>query len=262
MITFAAMAALKQKIVETELCAYSVEACRIAAANGVLRAELCASPWEGGTTPSAAAVEMAREIEGLRLHVMIRPRGGDFLYSDAEFRQMVREVRFARECGADGIVFGILTPCGDVDVERSRMLVGEAGDMAVTFHRAFDMTRDLQQALEDVITAGCGRILTSGGCNTALEGASVLRRLVAQSAGRIGIMAGSGIRPDNVAEIISTGVDAVHFSARKLCGSGMQYRRESISMGGGSGIPEYGYYEADARTVRAIMQSAGGRSVK
>ena len=258
MITFAAMAALKQKIVETELCAYSVEACRIAAACGVLRAELCASPWEGGTTPSAAAIELAREVGGLRLHVMIRPRGGDFLYSEEEFRQMLREVRFARRCGADGVVAGVLTAGGDVDVVRTRRLVEEAEGMDVTFHRAFDMTRDILRALDDIAEAGCSRILTSGGCNTAAEGAAMLRELVLRAGGRLTIMAGSGIRPGNVAEIVSTGVGAVHFSARALHGSGMAYRKESISMGGSGSVPEYGYYEADPETVRAIVRSAGG----
>lgn len=242
-------------MIETELCAYSVEACRIAARCGVLRAELCASPWEGGVTPSAAAVEMAREVEGLRLHVMIRPRGGDFLYSDDEFRQMVREVHFARRCGADGVVVGLLTAEGEVDVERTRLLVEEADGMAVTFHRAFDMTRDTERALEDVISTGCSRILTSGGCNTAQEGASALRRLVERSAGRIAVMAGSGVRPDNAAEILATGVNALHFSARSLREGGMRFRNGRVSMGGGGTVPEYGYYEADPETIDKILSA-------
>ena len=251
MIIFAVMSCKPN--IETELCAYSVEACRTAAGCGVLRAELCASPWEGGTTPSAAAIAMAREVEGLRLHVMIRPRGGDFLYSEREFGQMLRDVRFARECGADGVVAGLLTADGEVDVERTRRLVEEAGGMDVTFHRAFDMTRDLGRSLEAVIASGCSRILTSGGRNTALEGLASLRSLVGQAAGRIGIMAGSGVRPDNVAAIAASGVDAVHFSARSLRESAMLFRNERISMGGSGGVPEYGYYEADPEVVRALM---------
>ena len=179
----------------TELCAYSVEACEAARRAGVTRVELCASPYEGGTTPSAAAIRMARRIGGLQLSVMVRPRGGDFLYSDTEFRQMLEEVRFARECGADGVVFGVLTPDGRVDVQRTAALVAEAGPMQTTFHRAFDMACDLEEALEAAVAAGCRRILTSGGRNTAVEGIDTLRALVAQAAGRIELMAGSGVNP-------------------------------------------------------------------
>ena len=160
----------------TELCAYSVEACEAARRAGVTRVELCASPYEGGTTPSAAAIRMARRIGGLQLSVMVRPRGGDFLYSDTEFRQMLEEVRFARECGADGVVFGVLTPDGRVDVQRTAALVAEAGPMQTTFHRAFDMACDLEEALEAAVAAGCRRILTSGGRNTAVEGIDTLRQ--------------------------------------------------------------------------------------
>ena len=133
----------------TELCAYSVEACETARRAGVTRVELCASPYEGGTTPSAAAIRMARRIGGLQLSVMVRPRGGDFLYSDTEFRQMLEEVRFARECGADGVVFGLLTPDGRVDTARTAALVAEAGPMQTTFHRAFDMKRNYIRAAPD-----------------------------------------------------------------------------------------------------------------
>ena len=214
----------------TELCAYSIEACETARRAGVARVELCASPYEGGTTPSAAAIRMARRIEGLQLSVMIRPRGGDFLYDDAEFRQMLEEVRFARECGADGVVFGLLTPDGRVDTARTAALVAEAGPMQTTFHRAFDMTCDLSDALEEIVRAGCTRILTSGGRNTASEGIGDLRALVVRAAGRIEIMAGSGMRP-----------------------SGMAYRNPQISMGGCSGVPEYASPCADERTIRQIL---------
>ncbi|WP_295940824.1 copper homeostasis protein CutC [uncultured Alistipes sp.] len=237
----------------TELCAYSVEACEIARKAGVARVELCASPYEGGTTPSAAAIRMARRIDGLQLSVMIRPRGGDFLYTDAEFRQMIEEIRFARECGADGVVFGLLTPDGWVDVERTAALVAEAGPMQTTFHRAFDMARDPAHALEDIVRTGCTRILTSGGRNTALEGIDMLRMLVAQAAGRIEVMAGSGVNPANVRLLAQTGVDALHFSARGLRQSGMEYRNPLVSMGGCAGIPEYASPCADEEIIRQIV---------
>ena len=165
----------------TELCAYTCDACDIARRTGVTRIELCAAPFEGGTTPSAGLIRYARSLPGLRLSVMIRPRGGDFCYTDAETALMAEEIRFARACGADGVVLGVLTPDGEVDETRTAQLVREAEGMEVTFHRAFDMTRDPRQALEAVIRTGCRRVLTSGGRNTAQEGVGTLRALAAAS---------------------------------------------------------------------------------
>ena len=163
----------------TELCAYSIEACETARRAGVARVELSAPRPTRAARPFGRGHPYgARRIEGLQLCVMIRPRGGDFLYDDAEFRQMLEEVRFARECGADGVVFGLLTPDGRVDTARTAALVAEAGPMQTTFHRAFDMTCDLSDALEEIVRAGCTRILTSGGRNTASEGIGDLRALV------------------------------------------------------------------------------------
>lgn len=237
----------------TELCAYSVEACETARRAGVTRVELCASPWEGGTTPSAAAIRMVRRIPGLQLSVMVRPRGGDFCYSDTEFRQMAEEIRFARECGADGVVFGLLTADGRVDVGRTAALVAEAGPMQTTFHRAFDMACDPFEALEAVIAAGCTRILTSGGCNTAGEGIDTLRGLVERAAGRVEIMAGSGVNSSNARRLAAAGVDALHFSARATRPGGMEYRNPRVSMGGCPGISEYDLLYADERQIRLIL---------
>lgn len=239
--------------IETELCAFSLEACRAAARAGVTRVELCASPYEGGTTPSAALIRRARQIPHLQLSVMIRPRGGDFLYTDDEFELMLDEVDFARECGADCVVAGMLTPDGRVDEERTARLVDRCGSMQFTFHRAFDMTRDTAEALESLVRAGCYRVLTSGGRNTAMEGIDTIRALVAQSAGRIAIMAGSGVSPSNVRQLAGTGVDAVHFSARSLVESGMTYRNPTVSMGGVPGIPEYASVGADETKIREIL---------
>ena len=215
----------------TELCAYSVEACEAARRAGVTRVELCASPYEGGTTPSAAAIRMARRIGGLQLSVMVRPR----------------------ECGADGVVFGVLTPDGRVDVQRTAALVAEAGPMQTTFHRAFDMACDLEEALEAAVAAGCRRILTSGGRNTAVEGIDTLRALVAQAAGRIELMAGSGVNPSNVRQLAATGVDAVHFSARSVRPGGMVFRNPHVSMGDCGDVSEYDLLCADERLIRQIL---------
>lgn len=241
-------------MITTELCAYSVEACRVAARCGVTRVELCASPWEGGTTPSAATIRRARRVPGIGLQVMVRPRGGDFCYSGDEVEQMVEEIGFARECGADGVVVGVLTPDGAVDRERLQRLVAAAGGREVTFHRAFDMTCDPLEALETIISCGCRRILTSGGCNKVLEGIDTLRELVARAAGRIEIMAGSGVDASNARLLSSTGVDALHFSARGWSESRMRYRNPRVSMGGVEGVPEYAVACADETRIRQILK--------
>ena len=224
----------------TELCAYTCDACDIARRTGVTRIELCAAPFEGGTTPSAGLIRYARSLPGLRLSVMIRPRGGDFCYTEA-----------------DGVVLGVLTPDGEVDETRTAQLVREAEGMEVTFHRAFDMTRDPRQALEAVIRTGCRRVLTSGGRNTAQEGIGTLRALAAQAAGRIEVMAGSGVGPSNARLLAATGVDALHFSARRERESGMRFRNPQVSMGGCAGVPEYTLTDADESVVRQILAELG-----
>ena len=241
----------------TELCTYTRNACDIARRTGVERIELCAAPLEGGTTPSAGLIRYARSLPGLRLSVMIRPRGGDFLYTDDEVALMAEEIRLAREYGADGVVFGLLTPDGEVDETRTAQLVREAEGMEVTFHRAFDMTRDSRQALEAVIRTGCRRVLTSGGRNTAQEGIETLRALAAQATGRIEIMAGSGVGPSNARLLAATGVDALHFSARRERDSGMRFRNPQVSMGGCAGVPEYTLTDADESVVRQILAELG-----
>ncbi len=222
------------------MCAYSLESCRAAEAVGADRVELCAAMYDGGTTPSAGMIRLARKIlQHTRLYVMIRPRGGDFCYSDEELEVMREEIRTAREAGVDGVVIGLLRPDGTVDRERTAALVREAAPLPVTFHRAFDMTADHRQALEDVIASGCVRILTSGGRNTAVEGIDTIRELAALSAGRIQLMAGSGVNGSNAAELLAAGADALHTSGRSVRDSRMLYRNPAVFMGGVPGIPEY-----------------------
>jgi copper homeostasis protein len=193
----------------------------------------------------------------VELSVMIRPRGGDFLYSDVEFEQMRRDVVFARECGADGVVFGMLTPEGDVDVERTRQIVELARPMECTFHRAFDVARDPLRALEDVIATGCRRILTSGQRAAAIEGVGLIGELVRAAAGRIEIMAGSGVNPSNAREIAATGVDALHFSARAVRPGGMKYRNPFVSFSP-EGISDDEIAYADPRFVAEMVAISRG----
>lgn len=236
-----------------ELCAYSVDACRVAARLGVDRVELCASPAEGGVTPSLATIERVAAIPNLDLSVMIRPRGGDFLYSDEEFQTMLQDIAYARKAGATGVVFGILTADGKVDVERTRALVEASEGMETTFHRAVDMTEDYAQAVEDVIAAGCTRILTSGGYDKAIDGIDNIRRAVELSRGRIEIMAGSGVVAKNAEELKAAGVDALHFSAKKMVVGGMEYRNPRISMGGSSAVDEFALRVVDEAEVTEIL---------
>ena len=242
------------KTIKTELCAYSVEACRTAARLGVNRVELCASPAEGGVTPSYATIERVSKIEGLDLSVMIRPRGGDFLYSDEEFETMLQDIDHARRAGVTGVVFGVLTADGRVDVERTRQLVEASKGMETTFHRAVDMTSDYEQAVEDVIAAGCTRILTSGGYDKALDGIDHIRQAVAIANGHIEIMAGSGVTAANALQLKATGVDALHFSAKKMVMGAMEYRNPRISMGGTAAVDEFALRTVDEEEVKRILQ--------
>ncbi len=194
-----------------EVCIDSVESAVASQAGGASRVELCANLNEGGTTPSAGTIELAREKISIGLHVMIRPRAGDFCYSDPEFEVMRRDIQVAKDLRANGVVLGILNRDGTVDVARMKELVHPARPMNVTFHRAFDESADPFAALEQIIGLGIDRILTSGGKRSAFDGIARIRDLVNKSSGRITIMAGSGITIQNVKAIISeTRVKDIH----------------------------------------------------
>lgn len=236
-----------------EICAGSIESVLAAKAGGAQRVELCSALAEGGVTPSVGLMREARKVEGIKMNVLIRPRGGDFLYTEEEVRIMEADILAAREVGADGVVIGALTADGDVDVDICKRLLKAAGGMSVTFHRAFDMVRDKDKALEDVIALGCDRILTSGLMPTALDGLGTLRELMAKSQGRIIIMPGSGVCPENVAKIVSeTGVNEIHASARSVRESVMKYRNSNVTMGA-KDADEYARKETDAKIVEALV---------
>lgn len=238
-----------------ELCAYSIEACHIAAQLGVDRVELCASPTEGGTTPSIATIERACRVKGIDVSVMIRPRGGDFLYSEEEFDIMLADIAQARQAGARGVVFGLLTEDGQIDIKRTRTLVQAAQGMEITFHRAVDMTSDYTQAIHDIISTGCTRILTSGGHDKAIDGIDKITQAVAIANGRIEIMAGSGVNSTNAPLLASTGIDALHFSAKQMRASSMRYRNPLISMGGNNDIDEYALRSVEEEEIYSILSS-------
>lgn len=240
-----------------EICAASVASCIAAQDGGADRIELCDNLLEGGTTPSYATIALAREKVNIALYPIIRPRGGDFLYDDLEFEIMKKDIRLCKQLGCDGVVIGLLTADGKIDLPRTKELVELAWPIGVTFHRAFDMTDDAFQALEDVIETGCERILTSGQRNTAIEGASLIAELVNKAEGRIIIMAGSGVRANNVADLVNTAhAKEYHTTAKAYIDSHMQYRNPNVSMGGIPGVPEYGIAVSQAAQVKLIRSHA------
>ena len=230
-----------------EVIGFNIESCILAQAAGASRIELCDNPGEGGTTPSYGFIKAAREKLQIDLYPIIRPRGGDFLYTDDKFEIMKADVKICKELGCDGVVIGMLNADGTVDTERCMRLVELAYPLGVTFHRAFDRTRKplltspvgrnldpnelmfYSQALEDIIEIGCERILTSGLYPTALEGAETIAALIKQADERIIIMPGSGVRADNIIELAQkTGAVEFHTSARINIDSKMNYTNEAM----------------------------------
>ena len=234
-----------------EVCANSVESCLAAQKGGANRVELCAGIPEGGTTPSYGEISVAREVlDATRLHVIIRPRGGDFLYSPIEVKAMLKDIEMAKQLKADGVVFGCLTAEGEIDLTIMQELMKAAQGLSVTFHRAFDVCRDPKKALEQIIALGCNRILTSGQQPTGIP---LLKELQEQAAGRIILLAGCGVNEKNIHRIASeTGIREFHFSARENIKSGMNYKNESVSMGGTVHIDEY---ERNVTTARRVMDT-------
>ena len=235
---------------EIEICVDSVESAIAAGKGGASRIELCSALSEGGLTPSAGLISAVRAAVDVDLFVMIRPRGGDFVYSDYELDVMHKDILEAKSRMADGIVLGVLNPSGEVDVARTKPLIAAARPLEVTFHRAFDVCQDLDRALEDVIACGADRILTSGGRPNALEGMSRIAELRHNSRSRIRIMAGGGIRVVNIRSIaVNTSVSEVHTSLSKNV-------EELAELGGiPSSLKGYQVFEEDVREFKAAIES-------
>lgn len=214
---------------ELEIIAFDIQSCLEIEKCGATRIELCANPLEGGTTPSAGMIKAARSACFIQLFPIIRPRGGDFLYSPAEFEAMGEDIQLCKSIGCDGVVMGMLTSKGEVDQKRCAQLIKAAGSMEVTFHRAFDRVQDPFEAMESIISLGCTRILTSGLHPHASEGALLIRELVERAGTRIQIMVGSGVRSDNIRSLASsTTATCFHSSARIDNSSAMQYSNSDM----------------------------------
>ena len=236
-----------------EVCVGSLQSAIAAKQGGAMRIELCSALEIGGITPSAGLMKSVRQVEGLKMHVLIRPRGGDFLYDKAEIDCMVHDIQLAREYGADGIVIGALRSDGSIDTEACRRMIDAAGGINITFHRAFDMCKDPLRAIQEIRDLGCHRLLTSGQAATALEGLPLLKQLTSMQTGVI-IMPGCGVKSSNVAEIIrECNATEVHASARKSFASPMYYRPESVKMGNPD-QDEFARSETDVTEVSAIVE--------
>lgn len=244
-----------------EICVEGIDGLVAAQQAGADRVELCASLLEGGLTPSLGVIREALRVATVPFHVIVRPRGGDFLYSELEFRSMIEDVKVLRDMGVAGVVIGCLTPDGQIDEVRTSALVAAARPMKVTYHRAFDMTRDYREALEALIRAGVDRVLTSGQRDTAVEGSDILRDTTAIASGRIIIMACGALDAHNIAQVrAATGVDEMHFAALKTLRSGMDFRNPHVGMGGTALEREYEITLTDVDAVRATIAAARAAS--
>ena len=238
-----------------EVCVDSVESAVCAARGGAMRLELCDSLVIGGVSPSEDLFRMVREAVDLPIRVLLRPRFGDFLYSDSEFELLRRQVRRFAALGADGVVIGVLTPDGALDEPRMAELIAPAGGCGVTLHRAFDLCRDPFEALEAARRLGVDTILTSGQQASCTQGAALLRELVARSGGAPQILIGAGVNARVIAALQpETGAEAFHLSAKRIEDSRMTYRREGVPMGL-PGISEYELWRCDEDGVRAARQT-------
>lgn len=236
-----------------EVCANSVQSAINAQIAGAKRIELCENLFIGGTTPSYGCIKTTREKVDIAINVLIRPRIGDFLYSDIEFEQIKNDILVAKQLGVNGIVCGILLANGEVDTERTAELVELSKPLTFTFHRAFDFTPDPNKALEDIIKTGATHILTSGQKNKAADSVDLLCELIKKAANRITIMPGSGINADTIKRIVNTGANEFHMSGVKDVESKMAYRKENLTLNGNS-LPDYINQISDVESIKKVVE--------
>ena len=238
-----------------EVCTHSVESAVSAERGGAMRLELCANLMIGGTSPDEDLFRMVRERVSVPVRVLLRPRCGDFLYTESEFELLCRQVKRFAALGADGIVIGVLTPEGDLDEERMAKLISLAGGCGVTLHRAFDVCRDPFAALETAKRLGVDTILTSGQQADCTAGADLLRALVAKAGEDVQILVGAGVNADVIRDLQpKTGANAFHLSAKRVENSRMQFRRENVPMGL-PGLSEFSLWRCDENAVRAAREA-------
>lgn len=237
----------KNKKAKLEICAFHIDSCIIAERAGAARVELCDNPLEGGTTPSYATIKTVREKISILLYPIVRPRAGNFLYSNDEFAILKEDVKMCKQLGCDGISTGVQKLNGEIDTERLQRIAEWAYPMGVTCHRVFDCTPDPFKALEDIINGGCERILTSGLQSSAPKGSALLQQLIKQAGNRIVIMPGAGVNSSNIAKLKEeTGATEFHSSAKRIAPNPVTYLNKEVS--------DYGHvYIADEEEVRAMV---------
>ena len=239
-----------------EVCTPDIGSVLAAQSGGARRIELCQGLTEGGLTPSGGLLQQVARMKGIETHVLIRPRGGDFLYTNEEVDVMLHDIHVVRAAGVAGIVTGALTSAGDVDGDIMQELIRAAGPMEVTFHRAFDVCRQPLDALHRIIQLGCRYLLTSGQAHTASQGQTLIRQLVSKADGAIAIMAGAGIRHDNVTSLVrATGVHYVHASASHKVSSRMTFHTTGVSMCSSAPADEYTISQTSPQEVRALLHA-------
>lgn len=246
------------KPIKVEVCVENLASARIAQECGADRIELCSALSEGGVTPSAGLIRTVRRELHIRMHVLIRPRRGDFLYNDDEFACMKEDVRTAKELGADGVVIGMVTAEGEIDRERTAALITLARPMSVTIHRAFDSVKDPVAALETCIELGVDRILTSGQQQKAEAGIPLLKQLVSLAGDRLTILPGSGVHAGNILRILEeTGASEIHLSAKERIEGKMTYRKEEVPLSNSVPLSEYEVEQTSPVLLRNAMLQIG-----
>lgn len=237
-----------------EICCYTAESAILAEKSGAHRIELCDNYAEGGTTPSFATINTVLERLSIPVNVIIRPRGGDFLYSELEYEIIKEDVKQIKSLGANGVVIGFLSANGEIDLNRAKEIIDLAGGMEVTFHRAFDMCSNPFNALDQLIEIGVTRVLTSGGRNTASQGVELIAKLVQKSNNRIIIMPGSGVNDKNIEALINqTNAIEFHSSAKTFIQGKMNYQNETVSMSGSSNPEEFKHISVDQEQIKAML---------
>ncbi len=243
----------KTKSVLLEICSFSLESSINAFNGNANRIELCGGFHEGGTTPSVGLIKQVLTAVSIPVYVMIRPRGGDFLYSKTEAKVMLEDIAMISELKPAGFVFGALTDSGDLDIKLMKSLINETGNSPITFHRAIDVCQNPQKIISQLIDLGVENILTSGQKDKAINGKKMISDMVMWSKGQINIMAGSGINIQNAQEILECSVNALHFTAKKEYPSKMSFRNKNVNMGGDF-IDEFMNYEASVETIGEMAE--------
>ena len=246
-----------------EIACFSLEAAILAEEAGADRIELCAGPLEGGLTPSFSMISLARNILQIPIHVMIRPREGDFLYSKRELKSMEYDIEMIKDSGMEGVVLGILKSDGSVDIENLSRMVEIANPMNVTFHRAFDGAKDPFHALDDIINSGTSRILTSGQRATAIEGKEMIVQIIQRAKDKISIMPGGGVNASNIAELSRfTFANELHASVRSIKKGGMTYSNPQVNLQSGSGSQENAFLLPDSDQIRLMKNELNKESIR